>query len=953
VGQSERDVVESSKWTIDLVTRELRANGVAVPIGSRAFEIIEALVRSDGEIVTKDALMRSAWPGANIVEDGTIRVHISAIRKALGADRKLLQTVPGHGYRLLGNWTFQQDRTQANLDRVDRARGAPTSFLTNVRGAASALVGRETAVQHLRDLVSAYRAVTLAGLGGIGKTVLASEVARRLFPEIESDVFFVELVSLSDPQLVPSKVAGVLGLRLGGEKISPASVARAIGSRKVLLVLDNCEHVIDSAAELAETLLRLCPHTTLLATSREVLRIESEYVYHVAPLEVPSPEQVMLSDVLGRSAVQLFIKRMGSLDEDFLTHGKTLPAIATIVRRLDGIPLAIEFAAARAVTFGVQEVAGHLDDRFAFLSGGRRTALPRHQTLRAALDWSYELLPKSEQQLLCRLAVFAGGFSLDAVRAVTAERDHNSSTIMNAVANLVDKSLVAPDDSKMVWRWRLLETTRVYALEKLHESGEASRTARRHAEFYCALFVQFASDGQFQAPIEDLRRYREEVDNLRAALNWAFSPVGDAALGVELAAAAADFWSAMSLLTEACEWAEKATAQMGNAVGTRSEMILQCSLGLALTYTRGMTAPARAALTRALALAEQLGDFDYQQRATHGLWLFLGRSAAYKEALVFARRYEDVVRTRDLESQAVADWIVGSTLTYMAAHGEAAQRLERAIEHYPTDRRRLDLVRFGSDLRASASAHHTVNLLSLGRLDDASRTALFSIEEARGTCHPSVLCISLAWAAGFVFLSLDEWDRADQFGEELIDRAYKHSLRPFYAAGLCVRGSLAAKRDNPGAGIDLLRTGLAEMKKSSYLLFYPFFMAELAAALGAIGRVGDGISELDEALHLAAEIDYRWFVPEILRVKGDLLALRGSDDVAPIESLYRRSMTEAREQQALYWELCSATSLAELMQRQNRHAEARSVLTTVYDQFTEGFSASRVRRAKVLLNQME
>ena len=177
-------------------------------------------------------------------------------------------------------------------------------------------------------------------------------------------------------------------------------------------------------------------------------------------------------------------------------------------------------------------------------------------------------------------------------------------------------------------------------------------------------------------------------------------------------------------------------------------------------------------------------------------------------------------------------------------------------------------------------------------------------------------------------------------------------LRPFHAAGLCVRGSLAARRQ-PGAGIDLLRTGLAEMKEASYLLFYPFFVAELAAALGAIGRAGDGISELDEALRLAAEIDYRWFVPEILRVKGDLLALRGSDDAASIESLYRRSMTQAREQQALYWELCAATSLAELMQRQNRRAEARSVLATVYDQLTEGFSASRVRRAKVLLDRME
>jgi non-specific serine/threonine protein kinase len=953
VGQSERDVLESTNWAIDLVKRELRVNGVVVPIRSRAFEIIETLVKSDGEIVNKDALVRSAWPGAITVEDGTIRVHISAIRKALGPDRRLLQTVPGRGYRLLGNWKIQQDRTPAKRSPVDRAAAAGTSFLTNIPVAASALVGRATAVQHLRDLVFACRAVTLAGPGGIGKTVLASEVARRLFPEIESDVFFVELVSLSDPQLVPSTVAGVLGLRLGGNEISSASVARAIGSRKVLLVLDNCEHVIDSAAEFAETVLRLCPHTTVLATSREVLRIEGEYVYHVAPLEVPSPEQVTSSDVLGRSAVQLFITRMGSLDADFLTRGENLPAIAAIVRRLDGIPLAIEFAAARAATFGVQEVAEHLDDRFALLTGGRRTALPRHQTLRAALDWSFKLLPRSEQQLLCSMAVFAGGFTLDAMRAVIAEGDRSRSVIMNAVANLVDKSLVAPDDSKMDRRWRLLETTRVYALEKLHESGEAERTARRHAEFYCNLFAQFASDRQFQAPIGDLRRFREEIDNLRAALNWAFSPAGDAALGVELAAAAADFWSAMSLLTESCEWAEKATAQIGNALGTRSEMILQCSLGVALTYTQGMTAPARKALERALALAEVLGDFDYQQRATQGVWLFLGRSAASKEALVFARRYENVARTRDLQSQAVADWIVGVPLTYMAAHGEAARRLERAIERYPADRRRPDLVRFGSDLRASASAHLTVNLLSLGRLDDASRTAFFSVEEARGTFHPSVLCISLAWAAGFVFVSLDEWDRADQFGDELIDCAYKHSLRPFYAAGLCVRGSLAAKRGNPGAGIDLLRTGLAEMKKVSYLLFYPFFMAELAAALGTIGRVGDGLSELDGAIHLAAEIDYRWFVPEMLRVKGDLLALGGDADVATVEGLYRRSINQAREQQALYWELCSAISLAELLQCQNRRPEARSVLTATCDQFTEGFSASRVRRAKALLDEMD
>ena len=290
VGQSERLVFEPSEWEVDLVARELRAHGVAVPIGSRAFEIVEVLVGSVGELVTRDELIARVWPGA-IVEENTLQVHISAIRKALGADRGMLKTVSGRGYRLLGNWTIRQNCVPTKLDGPGRASAAPNLFLTNVPVAASALVGRETAVQQLCDLLSAYRAVTLTGPGGIGKTVLASEVARRLFPNVKSDVFFVELVSLSDPDLVPSAVASVLSPQMGGDEISPASVARAIGSKKMLLVLDNCEHVIGAAANLAETLLRVCPHTTVLATSREVLRIEGEFVYHVAPLEVPSQHE--------------------------------------------------------------------------------------------------------------------------------------------------------------------------------------------------------------------------------------------------------------------------------------------------------------------------------------------------------------------------------------------------------------------------------------------------------------------------------------------------------------------------------------------------------------------------------------------------------------------------------------------------------------------------------------
>ena len=267
-------------------------------------------MRSNGEFVTKEDLARSAWPGLVVVEDVTLRVHISAIRKALGSDRSMLETVPGRGYRLLGNWTIRQSHAPVQPDLSERSGMAPNEFRTNVPVVASALIGRETTSQRLCELVSAHRAATLTGPGGIGKTVLATEVARRLFPTIERDVFLVELASLSDRSLVPSAVAAVLGSRLGGDQISAAAVARAIGSRKVLLVLDNCEHLVDAAAELAETLLRLCPYMTIVATSRELLRIEGEYVYHVAPLDVPSRDQEASSEMLAHSAVQLFIAVM-------------------------------------------------------------------------------------------------------------------------------------------------------------------------------------------------------------------------------------------------------------------------------------------------------------------------------------------------------------------------------------------------------------------------------------------------------------------------------------------------------------------------------------------------------------------------------------------------------------------------------------------------------------------
>jgi predicted ATPase/DNA-binding winged helix-turn-helix (wHTH) protein len=538
-------VYEFGRWELDLARCELRARGVPVPLGSRAFAIFAVLVQSAEQLVTKEELMARVWPGVS-VEENTLEVHISAVRKALGADRGILSTSFGRGYRLLGDWTTRKQSTPADPVAVDPTRMPVQLFVTNLPAATSEVIGRTAAVQQLQEFLSAHRAVTLTGPGGIGKTTLALEVARSVFPAFSGDCWLVDVLSLSDPKLVPSMVAGVLGLMLGSDEISSDSVAHAIGGKRLLLVLDNCEHVIDAAARLAETVLRLCPATSIVATSREVLRIEGEHVFRVPPLDVPPQHEEDSGSILAHSAVQLFIARTRAFDSAFVPHGESLPSIAAICRRLDGIPLAIEFAAARAATLGPELVLSRLDERFGLLTGGRRTAIPRHRTLRATLDWSYDLLPATEQSLLRRLSIFAAGFTLEAASAVMSDQGHAASALLEQIANLVAKSLVAWDGSTPTGRWRLLETIRAHALEKLADSGETEQIARRCAEYFRDLVGPAMLGSEVLPTTDDMARYLREIDNVRAALDWCFSEVGDSAIGVALTAAYApvrlDLW---------------------------------------------------------------------------------------------------------------------------------------------------------------------------------------------------------------------------------------------------------------------------------------------------------------------------------------------------------------------------------------------------------------------------
>jgi len=949
-------VYESGEWEVDLARRELRTRGVPVPIGGRAFEIIGALVQSAGDLVTKDDLMTRVWSGA-IVEENTLQVHVSAVRKALGPHGRMLKTVSGRGYRLLGTWTVRQESTPDDPIALPQMRMPTQPFLTNLPGTASELVGRETVAQHLRDLLSAYRAVTLTGPGGIGKTALALDVARSLFPTFQGDVCLVELASLSDPGLVPSRVAGAIGLKLGGgDEISAESVARAIGGKKLLLVLDSCEHVVDAAAGVAETALRLCPRTSVLATSREVMRIEGEYVYRVPALDVPPLNQQEPETVLGHSAVQLFVARTSALRSEFSPDGERLPAIAAICRRLDGIPLAIEFAAARAATLGVRQVASRLDDRFGLLTGGRRTALPRHQTLRATLDWSYELLPETERCLLRRLAVFSGGFTLEAASAVMSDIGNVASAIVEGIANLVAKSLVAFDASAPVRRWRLLETIRAYALEKLAESGEAEHSARRHAEFFRDHTAPAAPGSQSEPTIDDMARYVREIDNVRAALDWSFSPGGDSATGVVLTAAYAPVWLHFELMAECRERTERALESLDPDLNGNAplRMQLHIALGVALTFTMGAVERIGMVLAKALEVAESLDDSDAQLRTLWCLCALYWDIGDCRAARSTAERFSRVAhRTGDPAAVLVGDRLIGTTLQTGGQQGEARRCFERVLELYVAPKDRRDMNWFQFDQRVLARAMLARVLWLQGFLDQAKNQAQASLEEAQATPHVASRLYALFFAVFPVSVMTGDLVAAERAVAMLIDFATRHNATYWMNLGRCLEGKLLIERTEFGSGSARLRAALETCDRTGWTVSYPEFLGVLAEALGRLGERTDALATVERALARTNRGGERWYASELTRIKGELLLQEAGDQsIAAAEGLFLEALEVARQQGALFWELRGALSLARLRVRQDRRGDARRTLAPVYERFTEGFKTADLRSAKALLDSL-
>ena len=613
-------IYEIGPFRLDAEAGVLTKAGMPAALGSRAVAVLTALVEQQNKYVHKRTIMDAAWPGV-VVEESNLAVQISAIRRVLAqapGGERWIETLARRGYRFVG----------PVLERPDDPQGDWGNKRTNLPEPLTSFIGRERELVEIKRLLPGKRLLTVVGIGGIGKTRLALQVAAEVIDAYRDGVWLIELGSISDPALVPTSVAQVLGVQERTGVPLTDTLCTYLKARQLLLMLDNCEHVLDACARLTDAILRGAAAPTIIATSREPLHVSGEQTYPLQTLSLP--EATADVEAIARSeAVQLFLERARRQLPDFALTTARAATVAEICIHLDGIPLALELAAARVRSLSIEQINARLDDRFRLLTSGTRTALPRQQTLRATLDWSFDLLAEQERAVLRRLAIFPGGFTLAAATAVASDPAIDEFAVVDLLSQLVARSLVVANTSDAAPRYRLLETTRAYAMEKLVEAEEIDIIRRRHAQHFRDRLERAYDDWLRMSDRNWRSIYEPELDNVRAALDWALGTDGDAAIAIALAGASGAMWADFSLPGEGRQRLEAASARIEAGTPDSDQALLWLWMGLLRRYS----APAQAvtALEQAIDLYRRVGN-------TPGLGHSLARRGA-----ILARlgRFED------------------------------------------------------------------------------------------------------------------------------------------------------------------------------------------------------------------------------------------------------------------------------------------------------------------------
>ena len=907
----------------------LLKDGKRVRIGSRGLCLLKVLAANPGQFVPNDLLIAAAWPNTR-VDDTNLRVQMTALRRLLSVegDDMRIANAPGRGYALMiapgesdtGDWPARP------LDEP-----SPTTILP---AQLTSLVGREDSVATVVKHLSARRVVSVVGPGGIGKTRVAIEACSRLIDESHLRICFVDLSPLSSGEFVASAVASALLINDESKTAPIEKIVLELQRSPILLALDNCEHVLDTVATLSEGLLRAAPDLRILATSREPLLVDGEVIVRLAGLGGPGDGAgpITLAQALVFPAIRLFAERAAAGVDKLSFKDSDAPALVEICRRLDGIPLAIELAAARVASLGVQGVATLFRDQIATLSVGRRAAPPRQRTMSATLQWSYDKLSNEEQILLVRLSVFRSMFSLAGAQAVNPAPPERT---IQLLSDLVAKSLVVIDHQRAAARFRLLEITRGFAEEKLQKSKDGADVCRRHAAHLVALFAAERTGVPTDSWLDRRQEFRSRVDDVRSAIDWSLSPSGDSRLGIRLIIDSAPMWVSLAMLGEFVAIIDGASDRLWRDPGIDSKdaIWLAPSLHLAKYNVAGVSASMAPMLTKALQLAEQQGDRPCQLTCLWGLFGARLTEARYKDSLGLALQLAELTpQAADSMHNAMGHRVVGLASWRNGDLAGARPRVEFALDPFdpnPDSPANQSLI-YKHEVTARASASNLFWLA--GFADRAVAQAAEAI--VLGLEHDVLgLCYSLAQAITPLAFWIGDLAQARAHTMMLIDLASDSGLVFWLQWGRCYECALQRLNSNLHHGADFIETNSASL------------CGLLRHILATILRDAPDSREDPEVPQI------HWCAAELLRVRA-LASLQKGQKAAAQKQL-KESLAISRRQGAFAWELRAATTLAELYVAEAKWQAARNLLAPTVKRATEGFETRDFLQAAKIMARID
>ena len=901
----------------------LLQNGENIHVGSRALSLLTILVQNKGAIISGADLIAQIWPDTNVGESN-LRVHLAALRRILsnaGCQDGCIVTLPGRGY-------------QFTLPVTHRKTTDHQKNCSNVPALLGKLIGREQVIQEILCDLADQRIMSIVGSGGIGKTSVALATAERAIEMYSDGVFFVDLTSLTASS--PFSFALASSLRLSSSSgADETAVFNYLRERDTLIIFDNCEHVIEAAAPFAEKILRECPNVHLLATSREPLRTEGEFVKRLLPLQAPSLGDASLTAVeaLAFPAVQLFVERASSGVAGFSLTDEDAPALALLCNKLDGIPLAIELAAARVDLFDIRTLTNQLDDCLELLTRNRRTAQERHRTLRATLDWSYGLLSEGEQLLLARLSVFRSEFDRDAALMVATDHSMTKGRIWESLPNLVAKSLLVMSNEGSTPLFRLLDSTRAYAADKLGDGPGANSVRRLHAEYIRGKTLSLAPKNGFVVKSQQ-ESHSKMVDELRAAIAWAFSAKGDPELGIEVIASSAYLWFQLSLFEEFKAHADRALeAISGTPKASIAELRLLLARGPALYETLGAVPELFSTATRALELDKQLDDRLGISGALHNLWRYHHGLGEYSRSLEVALQIEEYVGGDP--QQVWWNPLKALSLLYLGDLKECRSVLSE-IEDQVTI----------SDNGIRGAYDYNLAVLVKGALarvlwlqgfpEDAVRVAEESVAAALETKQSVAICFALSIAG----CPINIWNRNLEDAERNLSLLQEHAR---------LSSSLYWKQY-----VDVFRLGVSaaesqptdrQFKAGRQQSNWDYRHWENFSVLGL------GFAPV-LLVQRAKSAPSWWCAPEVLRLEAVRMHGEGKLQArADVCRLLQQSLEVAQRQQALSWELRTATTVLELAHTGDEITQAKRLLKETMSDFAAGFNSYDFRRAEALLER--